>query len=176
MFGHELMVLERCQAGAEATAQLIRHGNLQDASVLPCVYPAALPQLIALEGFEKEGLAGPAAVQEQPGGLTHRHGRLLGIEDQGEPGLRRFSRHQEIQALQADCPEIVFRLVEEPVGAGLQAGHCHPGLAFLIMFDCPLGRLGSVLPKIEDGFRRRGRLPARPQPVSGCFKLQGIFI
>ena len=75
---HELVVAEGRDAGAEAAPQLFRDRDLHDAAVLAGVDPAALPELAAPERFEEQGLAAPAAVNEEAGGLADADGRLLG--------------------------------------------------------------------------------------------------
>ena len=148
LFGHKLVVLERRHADAEPAAQLFADGDLHDFAVLSGGDPAPLPGVPAFEGFEKEGLSFPAAVEEEAGGLADANGRLFGGEDEGEPNRGLSLGDQEIQSLPTDGTEVVFGLVEETVGPRFEATDGHAGFALLIVQSISLGRLHSLLPEI----------------------------
>jgi hypothetical protein len=69
-----LVVADGRELDAEPAPQVLRNRDFDDAAVLAGLDPAALPWLAAAERFEKQGLAGPAAVDEEPGRAADRYG------------------------------------------------------------------------------------------------------
>ena len=103
------MVADGRQPRPEAASQILADRDLDDAAVLAGLDPAALPDLASAERLEEQGLAAPAAVDEEPGRAADGDRRPLGPQDerQLEAGPRRAG-DQEVQASRQTAPNSSF--------------------------------------------------------------------
>ena len=171
---HELMVADRGEPDPEPAAHVLGDRDLDDAAVLAGLDPAALPEGAALERLEEDGLAAPAAVEEETGFAADRDGRLFRFEQerQLEGGLG-LAGDEEVEAVLGRRAEIVLRFVEQAIGPGAERRDGDRGNALVVVFGRALGRLGAFLPHADDGRRVHG-LPTRPQQVAGRRRIEAI--
>ncbi len=122
------MIAHRHQARGDAAAVLGTDRDLDQLGVAARPQAPRLAPLAALD-LEQQRLVGQARAHQQARGVPDLDGRDLGEQHRGQRQRRRLrAGHHQLSRGGAERPEVVARLVTQPVGAWrqrrqLQLGH-----------------------------------------------------